>query len=72
MGWIEDYDEFLNQQVWSDIAGASTRDHPAPFPAALADRLIRMFSTTGMVDAPQPAGNLQDTDHLPVSVRSAR
>ena len=119
----------LFRQVWTDIAGASTRDHPAPFPAALADRLIRMFSfvgdtvldpfmgtastnvaaaacgrnsigievdptyfdqaatrmhheavdlfdttdiTTGMVDAPQPAGNPRDTARLPVSARSAR
>ena len=35
------------RQVWTDITGASTRDHPAPFPVALADRLIRMFSFVG-------------------------
>ena len=35
------------KQVWEDIAGASTRDHPAPFPLALAERLIRMFSFVG-------------------------
>ena len=35
------------RQVWTDIAGASTRDHPAPYPVALADRLIRMFSFVG-------------------------
>lgn len=35
------------RQVWTDIAGASTRDHPAPFPVALAERLIRMFSFVG-------------------------
>jgi len=35
------------RQIWSDIAGASTRDHPAPYPVALADRLIRMFSFVG-------------------------
>ena len=28
----------LFRQVWTDIAGASTRDHPAPYPVALADR----------------------------------
>jgi len=33
--------------VWSDLTGASTRDHPAPFPEELAYRLIRMFSFTG-------------------------
>ena len=35
------------RQVWADIAGASTRDHPAPYPVALAERLIRMFSFVG-------------------------
>ncbi len=30
--------------IWSDIPGASTREHPAPFPVKLAYRLIRMFS----------------------------
>ena len=31
-------------QVWNDISGASLRNHPAPFPVELAERLIRMFS----------------------------
>ena len=35
------------RQVWTDIVGASTRDHPAPYPVALAERLIRMFSFVG-------------------------
>ena len=35
------------RQIWTDIGGASTRDHPAPYPVALADRLIRMFSFVG-------------------------
>ena len=35
------------RQIWSDIPGESTRDHPAPYPIALADRLIRMFSFVG-------------------------
>lgn len=35
------------RQIWADIGGASTRNHPAPFPIALADRLIRMFSFVG-------------------------
>jgi site-specific DNA-methyltransferase (adenine-specific) len=36
------------RSVWSDLKGASTRQgHPAPFPIALADRLIRMFSFAG-------------------------
>jgi DNA modification methylase len=34
------------QQIWT-LPGASTKDHPAPFPVALAERLIRMFSFLG-------------------------
>jgi len=34
------------QQVWR-LPGASTRQHPAPFPLHLAERLIRMFSFVG-------------------------
>lgn len=35
------------RQIWSDIPGESTRDHPAPYPLSLANRLIRMFSFVG-------------------------
>ena len=35
------------RQVWSDIPGTSVRGHPAPYPVALAERLIRMFSFAG-------------------------
>ncbi len=35
------------QQVWTGITGASTRNHPAPFPIELAERLVRMFSFVG-------------------------
>lgn len=34
------------QQIWR-LGGASTRNHPAPYPLALAERLIRMFSFAG-------------------------
>jgi DNA modification methylase len=34
------------QQVWT-IGGASTKNHPAPYPIALAERLVRMFSFVG-------------------------
>jgi DNA modification methylase len=34
------------QQFWK-ITGASTREHPAPFPIELASRLVRMFSFVG-------------------------
>lgn len=41
-------DEFNRwfQQIWN-IPGASTKQHPAPFPLELATRLVRMFSFTG-------------------------
>ncbi|MFW6154673.1 MAG: DNA-methyltransferase [Planctomycetota bacterium] len=35
------------RQIWADVPGASTRNHPAPFPVELATRLIRMFSFVG-------------------------
>jgi DNA modification methylase len=35
------------RQVWTDIGGASTRQHPAPYPLKLAERLVRMFSFVG-------------------------
>ncbi|MCK6559909.1 site-specific DNA-methyltransferase [bacterium] len=33
--------------IWDDVPGASTRNHPAPYPIELAERLIRMFSFVG-------------------------
>jgi len=41
----ENFDRWF-QQVWK-IPGASLRQHPAPFPLELANRLIRMFSFVG-------------------------
>src|ERR1700691_1229163 len=39
-GWL--------RTAWTDIKGQSTRNgHPAPFPALLAERLIRLFSFAG-------------------------
>jgi DNA modification methylase len=35
------------QQIWTGLTGASTRQHPAPYPEVLAERLIRMFSFAG-------------------------
>lgn len=35
------------QSIWSGVTGASTRDHPAPYPEELAERLVRMFSFVG-------------------------
>jgi DNA modification methylase len=40
----EEFDRWF-QQIWN-ITGASTKQHPAPFPLELATRLVRMFSFT--------------------------
>jgi DNA modification methylase len=37
------------QQIWTGLTGASTKEHPAPYPSELAERLIRMFSFAGDV-----------------------
>ena len=41
----EEYNEWF-QQIWR-LQGASTKEHPAPFPLELAYRLVRMFSFAG-------------------------
>ncbi len=41
----EDFQTWF-QQFWQ-LTGASTREHPAPYPLELANRLVRMFSFTG-------------------------
>jgi DNA modification methylase len=41
----KDFDVWF-QQIWT-IPGASTKNHPAPFPLELASRLVRMFSFEG-------------------------
>lgn len=35
------------QQIWTGLTGASTKQHPAPYPLELALRLVRMFSFVG-------------------------
>ncbi|MBI1915291.1 MAG: site-specific DNA-methyltransferase [Planctomycetes bacterium] len=35
------------RSFWADVPGASTKNHPAPFPLELATRLVRMFSFVG-------------------------
>lgn len=42
----ENYKVWFNQ-IWTGVTGASTRNHPAPYPIELASRLIRMFSFVG-------------------------
>jgi modification methylase len=39
----KDYSRWF-RTFWNDVPGASTREHPAPFPVELANRLVRMFS----------------------------
>lgn len=34
------------QQIWT-LTGASTKQHPAPFPISIAERLVRMYSFVG-------------------------
>lgn len=41
----DDFNEWF-RQIWT-LTGASTREHPAPFPLELAYRLVRMFSFVG-------------------------
>ncbi|MCL2203882.1 MAG: site-specific DNA-methyltransferase [Defluviitaleaceae bacterium] len=41
----KDYDEWF-KQIWKH-GGASTKNHPAPFPTEIAHRLIKMFSFYG-------------------------
>jgi len=43
---LENYHKIWFQQIW-EIGGASTKQHPAPYPLALAERLIRMSSFVG-------------------------
>ena len=40
----KDFDKWF-QQIWT-IPGASTKQHPAPYPLELALRLVKMFSFT--------------------------
>lgn len=44
----ENYQSWF-QQIWTGLTGASTREHPAPYPIELAERLIRMFTFAGDV-----------------------
>ncbi len=38
-GWL--------RSPWTDVPGASMRDHPAPFPVSVPERLIKLFSFAG-------------------------
>jgi DNA modification methylase len=42
----ENYQKWF-QQIWTGLTGASTKQHPAPYPVELAERLVRMFSFVG-------------------------
>lgn len=43
---VEDFHKWF-QQIWTGVGGESTKKHPAPYPLALAERLIRMYSFVG-------------------------
>lgn len=43
---VENHQKWF-QQIWTGLTGASTRNHPAPYPLELARRLIQMFSFVG-------------------------
>lgn len=43
----EDKHRIWFQQIWNGVTGASTKNHPAPYPLELAERLVRMFSFVG-------------------------
>jgi DNA modification methylase len=43
----EDKHRVWFQQIWTGVTGASTKNHPAPYPIELAERLVRMFSFVG-------------------------
>lgn len=42
----ENYQKWF-RVTWDDLPGASTKQHPAPYPVELAERLMRMFSFVG-------------------------
>ncbi len=42
----EQFNEWF-RTFWTSVPGASTKNHPAPFPIELAERLVRMFSFVG-------------------------
>ncbi len=52
----ENYQSWF-QQIWTGLTGASTKDHPAPYPIELAERLVRMFSFAGDVVVDPFAGS---------------
>jgi site-specific DNA-methyltransferase (adenine-specific) len=42
----DDYFKWF-RPIWEDVTGASTKDHPAPYPLEVPRRLISMFSFVG-------------------------
>ena len=53
------------QQIWNGLGGASTKEHPAPYPLRLAERLIRMFSFVGDTVLESVHGNWNNLRHRP-------
>ena len=46
------------RSIWTDVTGASTKTHPAPYPVELAYRLVNMFSFVGDVVLDPFAGTM--------------
>jgi len=42
----DDYVKWFSP-IWTDVKGQHRKDHPAPFPLEVANRLVRMFSFVG-------------------------
>lgn len=43
---VDDHKKFF-RQIWTDIKGEQSINHPAPYPKELAERLVEMFSFIG-------------------------
>lgn len=56
----EDHSRYF-RAIWHDVPGNSTREHPAPYPAELAVRLVRMFSFVGDTVLDPFAGTMTTT-----------
>ena len=56
----DDYAKWF-RSFWTDVTGASTREHPAPYPVELANRLVRMFSFVGDTVLDPFAGSFSTT-----------
>jgi len=66
----EDYFRWFNP-IWTDVTGASTRYHPAPYPLEIPRRLISMFSFVGDTVVDPFAGTGTTAEAAAVSGRNS-